>query len=93
MAVMKFKSQFLADTKKVFLIIHKDGFISETTKNTFKVSKARQEAKKYKSWQAALKMARECGAEEIQEVWESNINIVVRRCAVDWGGDHDDVRY
>ena len=94
MATIQFKrNPFLEDKKVVFIIIHKDGYISYTTKNTFKVSKARPEAKRYRNWQSALKAARKCRAFEIQECWDEDIRIVTRRYAVDLGGDHDDVRY
>ena len=67
------------DKKTVFLIRHKDGFVSKTAKNTFEVSTARQEAKRFKYWTVALKMASECRAEEILEVWEDDIRIGVQR--------------
>lgn len=70
------------DKKTVFLIRHKDGFVSKTAKNTFEVSKAIQEAKRFKYWTVALKMASECRAEEILEVWEDDIRIVTRRYEV-----------
>ena len=73
---------FLKVDRTVFLIRHRDGFISDTTRNAFHVSEARQEAKKYHSWQAALNMARKCRAEEIQEVSADNINVITRRFEV-----------
>jgi len=73
---------FITVKRSLFLIRHRDGFISDTTRNAFHVSEARQEAKKYHSWQAALNMARKCRAEEIQEVSADNINVITRRFAV-----------
>ena len=76
------KPAFLTTERTVFLIKHRDGFVSGTKSGTFKVSEARCEAKKYKSWQAALKMARECNAEEIQEVDADDCKVITRRYAI-----------
>lgn len=69
----------LKDKKTVFLIRHKDGFVSKTAKNTFEVSTAIQEAKRFKYWTVALKMAKECRAEEILEVWEHDNRVIEQR--------------
>ena len=80
MAVIPYMRRTLPkDKKTVFLIRHKDGFVSKTAKNTFEVSTAIQEAKRFKYWTVALKMAKECRAEEILEVWEDDIRICVQR--------------
>lgn len=73
---------FLQKDETVFIIKHNDGFISDTTKNTFKVSVSRNEAKKYKNWQSAIKMARKCNAIEIQQVAVDDVHIITRRYAV-----------
>ncbi len=73
---------FLKVDRTVFLIKHRDGFIRNTTKNAFQTSEARVEAKKYHSWQAALNMARKCGANEIQEVSADNCYVITRRYEV-----------
>ena len=76
------KPAFFTTDRTVFLIKHRDGFISSTTKNCFHVSEAREDAKKYKSWQAALRMARQCNAIEIQQVAADNIHVITRRYEV-----------
>ena len=76
------KPAFLTVDRTVFIIKHKDGYVSDTAKGTFKVTETREEAKRYISWQAVLKMAQECGAEEIQEVDADNCNTVTRRYEV-----------
>lgn len=79
---MDTRPAFLRVNRTVFLIKHRDGFIQSTTKNTFKVTETRVEAKRYASWQAALNMAKKCGAEEIQEVDAEDVRSITRRYEV-----------